>query len=175
MSAARADFFRNSATQAGLASPTRSNLCFHGSRDCAGCPGHCLRARFGGLYAFRHEDGFAYLRRGRHLRGRPEHINRPPVSRLHKDDPFPIRAHRVLPSRRPAAMEKVAFVSSSQFLCQSDHFISRSNFRASPSMKARLTASGFRPFTLALTNCRSMPYIASRSATPKASDISRSP
>ena len=42
-------------------------------------------------------------------------------------------------------------------------------------MKERLTASGLSPITLALTNCRSMPYIASRSATPKASDISRSP
>ena len=42
-------------------------------------------------------------------------------------------------------------------------------------MKARLTASGFRPFTLAFTNCRRMPSIASRSPTPNVSAISCSP
>nr|GAJ33723.1 hypothetical protein BDOA9_0129210 [Bradyrhizobium sp. DOA9] len=42
-------------------------------------------------------------------------------------------------------------------------------------MKARLASSGFCPTTLALTNCRSMPCIASRSAAPSASASSCSP
>jgi hypothetical protein len=42
-------------------------------------------------------------------------------------------------------------------------------------MKARLTSSGLSPFTLAFTNCRRMPCIASRSATPNASAMSCSP
>ena len=35
-------------------------------------------------------------------------------------------------------------------------------------MKERLTSSGLSPLTLAFTNCRMMPCIASRSATPNA-------
>src|SRR5450631_2414852 len=42
-------------------------------------------------------------------------------------------------------------------------------------MKARLTSSGLSFFTLAFTNCRRMPCIASRSGTPNASAMSRSP
>src|SRR5713101_6890363 len=42
-------------------------------------------------------------------------------------------------------------------------------------MKERLTSSGFSPLTLAFTNCFRMPCIASRSTTPNASDMSRSP
>jgi hypothetical protein len=42
-------------------------------------------------------------------------------------------------------------------------------------MKERLISSGFSPLTLAFTNCFRMPCIASRSATPNASAMSRSP
>ena len=42
-------------------------------------------------------------------------------------------------------------------------------------MKERLTSSELPPLTLALTNCRRMPCIASRSATPNASAMSSSP
>ena len=42
-------------------------------------------------------------------------------------------------------------------------------------MKERLTSSGLPPLTLALTNCRRMPSIASRSVAPSAFAMSCSP